>query len=277
MVEVLSNSELVEAVKNNQLMTNGAVENCEEIKYDFRLGENILKSSFRRPVKFSELTVEEKSKCSIAPGEVVFVMTQEKLNLPNNIFCQLSNKRKIGHGGIIVLGGLMIDPNYNGRLIFGLYNVSSAPYQLKPGKKLAAGIFYRTDKISDEDNFSPEPLDDFPEELVDSMTKYEPFSPTNATQKIDLMESRIKFLEDRINTDNEWKTTFKESLNDVVIKLGTITDNLREEVAARQLGQSGLEKKLSVLRGIGMVLGALVGGGLTSLLIAWLTGVFNLG
>lgn len=72
------------AVKNNQIITNGTVENCEEIKYDFRLGENILKSSFRRSVKFSELTVEEKSKCSIAPGEVVFVVTEEKLNLPNN-------------------------------------------------------------------------------------------------------------------------------------------------------------------------------------------------
>lgn len=277
MVEVLSNIELVEAVKNNQFISNGSVENCEEIKYDFRLGENILKSSFRRPVKFSELTVEEKSKCSILPGEVVFVMTEEKLNLPNNIFCQLSNKRKIGHGGIIVLGGLMIDPNYKGRLIFGLYNVSSAPYQLKPGKKLAAGIFYRTDKISNDSTFSPEPLDDFPEELVDSMTKYEPFSPTIATEKIDLMENRIKFLEDRINSDNEWKATFKNSLNDVGEKLDSITQKLSEEVSARQLGQSGLEKKMSVLRGIGIVISALVGGGLTSLLIAWLTGVLNLG
>lgn len=277
MIEVLSNAELVEAVKNHQIITNGAVENCEEIKYDFRLGENILKSSFRRPVKFSELTVEEKSKCSIAPGEVVFVMTEEKLNLPNNIFCQLSNKRKIGHGGIIVLGGLMIDPNYKGRLIFGLYNVSSAPYQLKPRKKLAAGIFYRTDKVSNDGSFSPEPLDDFPEELVDSMTKYEPFSPTIATEKIDLMENRIKFLEDRINSDNEWKITFKNSLDSVGEKLDTITQKLSEEVNARQLGQSGLEKKMSVLRGIGIVLSALVGGGLTSLLIAWLTGVLNLG
>lgn len=277
MVEVLSNEELIESVKSNQIITNGAVENCEEIKYDFRLGENILKSSFRRPVKFSELTAEEKSKCSIAPGEVVFVMTEEKLNLPNNIFCQLSNKRKIGHGGIIVLGGLMIDPNYKGRLIFGLYNVSSAPYLLKPGRKLAAGIFYRTDKISKENKFSPEPLDDFPEELVDSMTKYEPFSPTNATEKIDLMEKRIKFLEERINSDNEWKTTFQNSLDDVGKKLDTITQKLDDEVSARQFGQAGLEKKMSVLRGIGIVLSALVGGGLTSLLIAWLTKVLNLG
>ena len=176
MIDILSHKEIVNAIENNEIIQNGKTENCEEIKYDFRLGEKILKAYFRQPIVYSSLTAEEQRKCEIAPGEVVFVMTEEKLSLPQNIFCQLSNKRKIGHGGIVVLGGLMIDPNYQGNLIFGLYNVSSVPYLLKPGKKLVAGIFYKTDECANND-FVPDPMEDFPEELVDSMAKYQPFFP----------------------------------------------------------------------------------------------------
>lgn len=275
MVDILSHEDLVNAIQKNQIIQNGKIENCEEIKYDFRLGEKILKASFKRPIIYSQLNIEEQAKCEIAPGEVVFVMTEEKLSLPQNVFCQLSNKRKIGHGGIVVLGGLMIDPNYQGNLIFGLYNVSSVPYPLKPGKKLVAGIFYKTDG-SASNSFFPESIEDFPEELTDSMAKYQPFSPTDATDKIRLLSDRLSFLENKLNSDNEWKNTFKSSLEDVVRKLDNITASLQNEISARQAGQNSLEKKLAVLRGIGLVLGGLLGGGLVSLLVMWIAGILQI-
>lgn len=278
MIDVLSNKELVSAIQSNKMIIGGIVENCEEIKYDFRIGDKILKAAFKRPVDYSLLTVEEKAKCEVAPGEVVFVMTEEKLNLPNDIFCQLSNKRTIGHGGIVVLGGLMIDPNYSGHLIFGLYNVSSVPYPINPGKKLAAGVFYRTDSITDSNpSIVPESLEDFPDALVLSMSKYTPFSPTNATVQIDLMQQRIAILESKINSDNEWKVTFKGSLDSVGTKLEDIADKLSNEISARQEGQVGLEKQMAVLRGIGLVLSGLLGGGLVSLLVMWIAGILHIG
>lgn len=277
MLEVLLNEELVTAIKSGKIIQDGSIDNCEEIKYDFRLGDKILKAAFKRPVIYSNLSATEQAKCEVAPGEVVFVMSKERLCLPNNIFCQLSNKRKIGHGGIVVLGGLMIDPCYRGHLIFGLYNVSSIPYPLKPGKKLAAGIFYKTDIASDCSQFVPEPLEEFPDDLVDSMAKYQPFSPTNASVQLDVLQQRIALLEDKINTDNEWKTTFKNGLDDVGAKLDEIANKLGSEVTARQKGQIGLEKKMAVLRGIGLVLSGLLGGGLVSLLVMWLGGVLRIG
>ncbi len=278
MVDVLSNQELVKNIMSGELIKDATAANCEEIKYDFRLGDKILKASFKRPVVYSQLTAEEKAKCEVAPGEVVFVMTEETLCLPHDIFCQLSNKRKIGHGGIVVLGGFMVDPGYQGHLIFGLYNVSSAPYPLKPGKKLAAGVFYRTDSISDSGaGFVPEPLKDFPDELIDSMAKYEPFSPTSTSVQLDLLHQRITFLENKINSDNEWKTTFKSSLEGVSQKLDDITEKLGAEVTARQNGQTKLEKNMAVLRGIGLVLGGLLGGGIVSLLAMWLAGILHIG
>jgi deoxycytidine triphosphate deaminase len=48
------------------------------------------------------------------PGEAVFVLTQEHLELPANYIAILSPKRRLAHGGIIVLGGLSVDPLHSG-------------------------------------------------------------------------------------------------------------------------------------------------------------------
>ena len=277
MFEVLSSAELKAAIESHKIIENGVVENCEEIKYDFRLGEKILKAEFKKPIVYSELSAVEKARCEIAPGEVVFVMTEEKLSLPDNVFCQLSNKRKIGHGGIVVLGGLMIDPQYKGRLIFGLYNVSSVPYPLKPGKKLVAGIFYKTDGIGTGSTFIPEEMDDFPDDLVDSMSKYQPFSASNATIQLELLQKRLILLEDKLSSDSEWKDTFKKGLSDVSTKLEDIANQLSTEINNRQSGQSQLEKKMATLKGIGLVLSGLLGGGLVSLLVMWIAGILQIG
>lgn len=52
----------------------------------------------------------------IKPGETAFVTTEETLELPGDVFCQLSTKRKLSHEGILVLGGFYVDPNYKGKL-----------------------------------------------------------------------------------------------------------------------------------------------------------------
>ena len=56
---------------------------------------------------------------------------------------------KLSLDGIVILGSLIIGPNYKENLIFGLYNLSSHNYPLLPGKKLVAGVFYKFDKKSD--------------------------------------------------------------------------------------------------------------------------------
>ena len=276
MSNIISGQELLHSIKNRIFMENGKEDNCEGIKYDFRLGDRILKAAFKRPINFSDLSNIERGNCEIAPGEVVFVMTEEKLTLPADVFCQLSNKRKIGHGGIILLGGLTIDPSYNGRLIFGLYNISCRPYPIKPGKKLVAGVFY---KIANDNHDIPIPesMEDFPDDLVDMISKYEPFSPSNVSGDIQAIRCELDIIKGKLDKDEEWKKDFKDGLTDVTEKLDEIADKLSKEVTARQTSDTKLDRKLDVLKGIGLVLGGLIGGGLVSILVMWIAGVFNLG
>lgn len=134
MPQLITESELRIAVKDNTFIKNGKIENAEGVKYDFCLGSELLKAAFGRPIDMRKLTETDKTTLNIEPGEVVFVLTNEQLDLPKNIHAVLSPKRKLSHDGIMVLGGFCIDPLYKGKLLIGLYNLSSSSFPLIPGK-----------------------------------------------------------------------------------------------------------------------------------------------
>lgn len=285
MAEIILQEELCLAVNNNSFIKNGIESCCEGMKYDFRLCNRILKADFRRPIEINSSSADDSNAFIIKPGEVVFVMTEEILELPNNVFCQLSAKRKLSHDGIIILGGFTIDPNYKGKLIFGLYNISSKEFPIIPGKKLVAGIFYKLNK-NDTKGFTtiPEPLYDFPDELVRLIGEYKSVANESLLEEICALRSEFKILKEQIDSDKTWKDEFKKGLdqNNVQIsKLGLaleeIANDLKTEIDTRQKNFTELKSGLSFFRGIGIVLGCILGSGGVALLVAWLTGILNIG
>lgn len=282
MSNIISGKKLLLGVKNKTFMENGSEKNCEGIKYDFRLGGRILKACYDRPIEFSELSASEKSNLVVAPGEVVFVMTEERLSLPRNVFCQLSNKRKIGHGGIVVLGGLTVDPLYKGRLIFGLFNVSSKNYPLKPGRKIIAGVFH---EITNDgaDIPIPESVEDFPDDLQDMISKYEPFSTVGVTEDVRCIRLELDNIKRKLDSEDKWKEDFKkgldgisERLSDLAIRLDKENDNRNkeEEKINNKLNLYG--SRLNFFRGIGVAVIFLVAGVILPLLVLLMAGVLKI-
>jgi deoxycytidine triphosphate deaminase len=130
MPKLVTEAKLKAAIETGTFLTGGDPKAVEGIKYDFHSGNRILKACYGRPVNVDELTPAERNNLFIAPGEVVFVLTKERLNLPGNVMATLSPKRKLSHGGIVILGGFAIDPLYKGVLWFGMCNISSTPYPI---------------------------------------------------------------------------------------------------------------------------------------------------
>jgi deoxycytidine triphosphate deaminase len=104
---LITDHPLKELIQAGQVVFGGKPDSVEGIKYDFRLGNKFLKASLERPVDFNELTGTDRAKAKIEPGEVVFVMTEERLCLPMDMFVMLAPKRKISHDGIAVMGGVV--------------------------------------------------------------------------------------------------------------------------------------------------------------------------
>jgi hypothetical protein len=179
----------------------------------------------------------------VRPGELVYVMSEEQLDLPRDVTADLSLKRKISHLGIQVLGGSSVDPGYRGRLVFALHNLSTRPFPLQPGRKLVAAQFYRLSPEETPPSTSrvPEPLYEFPDDLVQLMAVYEPATTEGLQQSVHDLTRTVEDLKRQIEDKEEWYERFQESLDkvtknvaDLTINVDKLQSSLREEIEARK-------------------------------------------
>jgi dUTPase len=235
-MEILTEDELVSEVEGGTLITGGRKESCEGIKYDFTLSKMVLtpESGLPRDIEQSH------ESAVIKPGEIAFVMTEESLNLPKNIYCQLSTKRKLSLDGIVILGGLIIDPNYKGKLIFGLYNLSPRNYPLLPGKKLVAGVFYRLDKESDK---TPEPINNFPDELIRAVVDTKPNSISAINNALEELKAEMQSIKTQLTHDDQWKKDFQAGLTDIQQLVKEMGQKLDTEIDTRRKENTDLKNE----------------------------------
>jgi dCTP deaminase len=239
---VLTERELKEAIRAGHLVVGGKESSVEGLKYDFALGSRMLFGG-KAPINTNNLTEQERSNLVVRPGELVYVMSEEQVELPRDVTADLSLKRKISHLGIQVLGGSSVDPGYRGRLVFALHNLSTRPFPLQPGRKLIAAQFYRLSAEETPPSASrvPEPLYEFPDDLVQLMAVYEPATTEGLQQTVHELTRAVADLKRQIEDKEEWYSRFQESLDkvtknvaDLTINVDKLQSSLRDEVEARK-------------------------------------------
>jgi deoxycytidine triphosphate deaminase len=255
MAKLITGNRLLDAVKAQTFIENGLGTCAEGAKYDFRMGTQLLKTKFG-PCDTSKLTEAERNQLYLEPGEVAFVLTEEALNLPENMMAVLSPKRKLSHDGILVMGGFFIDPCYRGNLLVGLYNFSTTKWPLRPGKKLIAVVFYELDGEELSTFPKPEPILDFPDDLVRMMQSYQPVMLQSLQELISSAQKDIADLRKEFRDQEDWKRTFRESLekhdrqiDKLLAGLEEIGKRLDQEMSARQEGQQAFDHQLINLGG----------------------------
>jgi len=217
MAEIIGEIELRKFINENNIIQNGDIDCAEGIKYDFRLGTRFLKAGFNSPKSYDELNARDAA--IVEPGEVVFVLTNERVEIPLDISVQLHEKRKLSHDGINLLGGRGIDPGYKGYLVFGIHNVAGSIFRLHPGRKLVGATFYRLkeNEIVTPDKL-PESLEDFPEKLLDLIEKYKPVNPTTISTKLSEIQGKI----------NEDKGELLKRVDDIDSKISEVDNRTKK-------------------------------------------------
>jgi deoxycytidine triphosphate deaminase len=283
MANLVTGDELRKAVETGSFIQGGDVSCAENVKYDFRVSSRILKAKFGAPVDANKLSETEKSALFVEPGEVVFVLSEERLVLPSDMMAQLSPKRKLAHEGILTLGGFAVDPGYEGRLLVGLFNFSSTPWPLRPGKKLIAATFYKLE--GSEVPKGPgaiEKLDDFPDELVAVMQKYQPVAIQSVAEGVRKLQGDLVALQSEVRSHLDWYNQFKGALEANSRQISELTKDIDTEKEVRRSGEdkltTGLQDvkgSLTFLKGAAWVLIGILGVAVAiavGLLIARLTG-----
>jgi deoxycytidine triphosphate deaminase len=249
MASLVTHDHLRDVIKSGQMVIGGDPDAVEGIKYDFRFGSKFLKASLERPVDFNDLQGTEKLQAKIDPGEVVFVMSEERLKLPMDVFVVLVHKRKLSHDGIAVMGGLCVDPGYDGHLPVGLYNFSSSPFQIVPGHKLIAGLFYKLAEDETGDFLPPATkIMDFPEDLVRLIRSYQPINLNSLNDQLGGLKTELAMLQRELSDDKKWRADFKEDLDGLLTALKEEKDNRQEQYKQIETKISGIEKDQIAVR-----------------------------
>lgn len=242
-VSSLVNQEGLKALLAEGLIVkNGDANSVEGVKYDFRIGPSFLKSKFRRPMEFDRLSIDAISSAEIEPGEVVFVRTEEEISLPTNMMIVLTHKRTIAYDGILILGGLTVDPGFDGPLLIGLYNFSSRPYPLTRHRKIIAGVFYSLNEEEAKDiKRIPAAAEAYPDDLIRLITNYQPVNLSSIHDRLGHFEGQLKTLNDQILSSREWEQKFETNLSKIQAETAKIQDEtskiavlLKEEVSDRK-------------------------------------------
>lgn len=238
MSKVITEEEIRQWILEKKVIQDGDVSCAEGIKYDFRLGSKFLKAYFGREVDYNVdlKTAEDRRKAVVEPGEVVFVLSQERLSLPDNVYVQLSPKRSLSQDGIELMGGLIVDPGYEGYLVFGLRNVAGTPFPLAPGIKIAGANFFELsqEEIS-EKPAKPTPIEEFPVKLLDLIEKYRPVNPQNLADEFRKLQKAFE--------DSQGKLV--EDVSELKNKVGSISKDLIIEATKREQENKLLADKFS--------------------------------
>jgi len=290
MSKVISGKRLQNAIINSEFLSGGDISSCDGIKYDFRLDDCILKPKFGVPINYSSFPIEKQgTELVVSPGEMVFVMSKETLNLPKNIFSQLSPRRKMTEFGIITLGGLAIDPGYNGKLLFGLYNISSEDFKLVPNAKLAGAVFYELE--NDElltDYVPPKAVDGYSSSLIEKIAKYQPVGITTLEEAVREIEKQLDAFKKRLSKNSDTIDEMEKLIHQTSKNIDRITEkieknsegiinlnnSLKLEAESRKSISKEVDSKIAALKGA-LWLATALGAAATTIMIGYLTGLIK--
>ena len=108
--------------------------------YELHLGDQAYvtnTSEGRRDTLRDTAALGENEQVVIPPGQFALLLTDEVVRIPNDALGFISIRSRFKLWGLINVSGFHVDPGYEGKLIFSVYNAGSQPMHLSRG----AGIF----------------------------------------------------------------------------------------------------------------------------------------
>jgi len=141
----------------------------ETCSYDIRVGSlGVIGGSGQE----RDLTSEG---LNLEPGGYAGLVSWEKLKLPLDVFARLGAKRSYSYDGIILLTGSLVDPGYEGHLLFGVYNASQKRYVLRRGGKICSVVFEQLPhEVEQKVQINPDLLQGrFPDDFINKMANME--------------------------------------------------------------------------------------------------------
>jgi dCTP deaminase len=106
----------------------------EDANYLLSVGNEIYVSDEESKATARQIAAGESF--AIDPGQFAFLLTEETVRLPFDVIGFISIRASIKFLGLVNISGFHVDPGYNGKLIFSVFNAGPARIHLKRGERI---------------------------------------------------------------------------------------------------------------------------------------------
>lgn len=106
----------------------------EDANYLLSIGNEVYVSD--EDSKKTSQRLGESESFAIEPGQFAFLLTEETVHLPFNVIGFISIRASIKFSGLVNISGFHVDPGYQGKLLFSVFNAGPARIHLKRGEKI---------------------------------------------------------------------------------------------------------------------------------------------
>lgn len=113
----------------------------------------------------SKVSLELREAFTIPPGQFAFLLTEERVAVPNDALAFISVRATVKFRGLVNVSGFHVDPGYSGRLVFSVFNAGPGPVHLARGDDCFLIWFADLDRATALAK-SGEGFDDIPTKLI---------------------------------------------------------------------------------------------------------------
>lgn len=117
------------------------------------------------PQSISIRTLADGEAFTIPPGQFAFLLSEESVKVPTYALAFISIKARVKWRGLINVSGFHVDPGFEGKLIFAVFNAGPVPVHLRQGQPLFLIWYASLDQDSKHVRSSPV-QDHIPAELI---------------------------------------------------------------------------------------------------------------
>lgn len=150
--------------------------------------------------------IQEDQQIEIKPGQFAFLITEETVYVDPNHLAFISMKAGIKFNGLVNISGFHVDPGYNGKLIFSVFNAGSNTVTLKRGEAVFLIWFARLDQ--ENKPYNKKGYDSIPSSLITTINGNVASNPV-LKSKIETLEEKVRDYSTRLgNLDNYFRWSF---------------------------------------------------------------------
>lgn len=115
--------------------------------------------NFEDPQPRLKQQLSDKGEVVIPPGQFAFLLTEEVVKLPDNAMGFISLRSRVKLMGLINVSGFHVDPGYNGRLIYSVFNAGPTNIHLSRGDDIFLLWVADLDRSSSDKYKKPNKID----------------------------------------------------------------------------------------------------------------------